>query len=206
MRSGVTKASRFVGRLLSAAAAVLLLTAPAQAAIDADFNGDGVLDRVVQPRAPDTNIVVNLSGMAPQVLKFSERVVAMVAADIDHDGAVDLSALSERRGVFVWLNRGGKGHLKALKQKHHPRGYSLTGSGPLASASHSATDGLAALGPQDDRDPTAEQEGAPHRPHPVPLAHITSLLVTALPTDPGAAVPSRAPPRPAQLIAESVAD
>ena len=51
---------RFVARAVSAAAALCLLTSPAEAAVEADFNGDGVLDRVVLPRPTDTNIVVRV--------------------------------------------------------------------------------------------------------------------------------------------------
>ena len=133
---------RFVGRVVSAAAALCLLAAPAEAALEADFNGDGVLDHVVLPHPPDTNIVVRVSGGAPQVLKFYDRIISIVATDVNHDGEIDLSALSERRGVFIWLNKGkaANGRLKTLKRKHHRRGFSLNTGGPLASAPGSTSE------------------------------------------------------------------
>jgi len=187
---------RFVARLVSAAATLCLLASPADAAIEADFNGDGVLDRIVLPRPPETNIVVRLSGAAPQVLKFYDHVISIVATDIDHDGKIDLSALSERRGVFIWLNKGqpSKGHLKALKRKHHDRGFSLSTRGPLASAPGSSSSGPAATGTQDDRDRSASDLRITHAFNQRPALHQPSSLIPALPEDPGGASPSRAPP------------
>lgn len=93
----------------------------------ADFNGDGVLDAVVLPRPPETNIVIHISGSMPQILKCSGRVISVVAADVDHDGDLDLSALSDRRGLLVWLNKAGHGRFTALKKKHRaPRGFALS--------------------------------------------------------------------------------
>ena len=108
-------------------AAVLCLCADiAQASIMADFNGDGVLDRVVLPHPPETNIVIQVSGSAPQVLKLSGRIISIVAADVDHDGDLDLSALSERRGVLVWLNKAGHGRFAALKKHRALRGFGFS--------------------------------------------------------------------------------
>jgi hypothetical protein len=108
--------------------AALCLTADlAHASIAADFNGDGVLDAVVLPRPPDTNIVIRVSGAAPQILKLSGRIIAIVAADVDHDGTLDLSALSERRGLHVWLNKAGHGRFAPLKKHRVPRGFGFAG-------------------------------------------------------------------------------
>lgn len=176
---------RFVGRVVSAVAALCLLAAPAEAALEADFNGDGVLDHVVLPHPPDTNIVVRVSGGAPQVLKFYDRIISIVATDVNHDGEIDLSALSERRGVFIWLNKGkaANGHLKTLKRKHHRRGFSLNTGGPLASAPGSTSSTSNAAGASDDRGRAAHDE------------HITLELSWRLATDPPspavAAVPDR---------------
>lgn len=196
MRTRVRALGRFVGRALSAAAAVCLLASPAHAAIDADFNGDGVLDRVVLPRAPETNIVVRLSGGPPQVLRFYDRIIAIVATDINHDGEIDLSALSERRGVFIWLNKGkaGNGHLKTLRRKHHNRGFSLATGGPLASAPGSAPGGSAPAGASDDRDRPAHHENITHELSERPATEPPSPPVPALPDHRGGASPSRAPP------------
>lgn len=119
---------REFGALVASITAVLCLTVnPAHASIAADFNGDGVLDEVVLPRPPETNIVIHISGSTPQILKFSGRVISVVAADVDHDGDLDLSALSDRRGLLVWLNKAGHGRFTALKKKHRaPRGFALS--------------------------------------------------------------------------------
>jgi hypothetical protein len=185
---------RFVGRALSVAAALCLFGSPAAAAIDADFNGDGVIDRVVLPKPPDTNILVHFSHGAPQILKFHDRIISIVATDINHDGEIDIGALSERRGIFIWLNKGKAGHgrLKTLKRRHHRGGFSLTTRGPLASAPGSPVDGPAATGPQDDRSachdritPEFTQEVA---------ATLPSPLAPPLPDAHGVRSPSRAPP------------
>lgn len=173
-----------------------LLASPADAAVDADFNGDGLVDRVVLPHPPDTNIVVRLSNGAPQVLRFYDRIVSIVATDINHDGAIDLTALSERRGVFVWLNKGKASHgrLKALKRKHrHPVGFSLSTRGPLASAPGSSPDGPAATGSPDDRD--ADHAAFATDDHdPYPSTELPSLVVPRLTDARAVASSSRAPP------------
>jgi FG-GAP-like repeat len=188
---------RFIGRTLSVAATVCLLASPADAAIDADFNGDGVLDRVVLPRPPETRIVVRLSGSAPQILTTYDRIVSIVAADINHDGEIDLSALSERRGVFVWLNKGkaSNGHLRALKRKHHRGGFALSTGGPLASAPESARERPAATSSQDDRDPADHERVAHDFGHRRASDRCFPLVATLL-DDRGDASPSRAPPTP----------
>jgi hypothetical protein len=190
----VTKLGRFVGRALSVAAAVCLLGSPAAAAIDADFNADGVIDRVVLPKPPNTNILVHFSHGAPQVLKFYDRIISIVATDINHDGEIDIGALSERRGVFIWLNKGkaGKGRLRVLKRRHHRGGFSLTTRGPLASAPPSSLDGPAATGPQDDR--SACHDCIIHELTPEVAATLPSPLAPPLPDAHGVRSPSRAPP------------
>jgi hypothetical protein len=175
---------------------VCLLALPADAAVEADFNGDGLVDRVVLPRPPDTNIVIRLSNGAPQVLKFYDRIISIVATDINHDGEIDLSALSERRGVFVWLNKGKASHgrLKALQRKHHrPGGFSLSTRGPLASAPGSSPDGPAATGSPDDRD-ADHDERATHEHDPRAGTALPFFVVPPLTDARGAASPSRAPP------------
>lgn len=196
LRTRVKALGRIAARALYAAVALCLLTTPADAAVEADFNGDGLVDRIVLPRPPDTNIVIRLSNAAPQVLKFYDRILSIVATDINHDGEIDLSALSERHGVFVWLNKGktSHGHLKALKRTHHhPGGFSLSTRGPLASAPGSSADGPAANSSQDDRDADHDDRVTDdHDRH--PSTELPSLVIPRL-TDAGAvASPSRAPP------------
>jgi hypothetical protein len=84
----------------------------------ADFNHDGITDRVQVSASSDRRIVVRVSGAVPQVLRLRGRLITLVAVDIDHDGALDLGAYSERRGLLIWLNKGGQGKFKALKRKH----------------------------------------------------------------------------------------
>ena len=118
---------RFGAVVLPLMVALCLMADLAHASIAADFNGDGVLDAVVLPRPPETNIVIQVSGAAPQILKLSGRIIAIVAADIDHDGTLDLSALSERRGLHVWLNKAGHGRFAPLKKHRAPRGFKFVG-------------------------------------------------------------------------------
>jgi hypothetical protein len=179
---------------VSAAAALCLLAAPAQAALVVDFNDQSVLNRVVLPRSSEMNVVVRLSGGSPQVLRFYDRIIAIVATDIDHDGGVDLTALSERHGLFIWMSKGGTGHLKALKRKHHQHGFSLITRGPLASAPQSSSESSPAPGGQDERDRPAQDERSTDELHEQPLLERLSDAVPALPTDRGDASPSRAPP------------
>jgi FG-GAP-like repeat len=120
--------ARKSGAVVVSFVAALCLTADlAHASIAADFNGDGVLDAVVVlPHPSDTNIVIQVSGATPQILKLSGRVISIVAVDVDHDGTLDLSALSERRGLFVWLNKAGHGRFAALKRHRARRGFQLS--------------------------------------------------------------------------------
>jgi hypothetical protein len=195
LKTIATAFGRLIGRTLSAAAAVCLLASPADAAIEADFNGDGVLDRVVLSRSLETNIVVRVSGGVPQVLTTYDRIISIVAADVNHDGEVDLSALSERRGVFVWLNKGkaSNGHLRVLKRQHHRSGFSLTTRGSLTSAPRSSPEGPAATGSQDDRDPV-DHERTAHDLNQRRTVDRVSPLVTALLDARSGTSPSRAPP------------
>jgi len=132
---------------VSLLAALFLCADAAQASIIADFNGDGVLDAVVLPHPPDTKIIIQISGSAPQVLKHCGRVFSVVAADVDHDGHLDLSILSERRGLLVWLNKSGHGRFVALKKHRVPRGSGFSGRSHT-SASQPGDDTPAASGDQ----------------------------------------------------------
>ena len=116
---------RVTGALSSLVAVLCLLPSPVQASIDVDFNRDGVLDAVLLPRPPATNIVVQISGLAPQVLKLSGPLISVIVADIDRDGTLDLAALSGRRGMRVWLNKAGLGRFATLKKLRLPRGFGI---------------------------------------------------------------------------------
>jgi hypothetical protein len=112
------------------ALSVGVLAAPASAAVVADFNGDGRADRVTSSSSSHAFVFVTVSGQDTQVLRVSDRILAVVAVDIDHDGTLDLSTLSPRRGLSVWLNRGGK--FVRARRTHHPQGVTIERPGPRA--------------------------------------------------------------------------
>jgi hypothetical protein len=120
------RASWLVAQL---ALAACMFAAPARAAVVADFNGDGQPDPVTAASAPG-RIFVTVSGLDTQVLHIADRILAVVAADIDHDGRLDLSTLSVRRGLSVWLNRGG--HFVKARRAHRQHGITIERSGPTA--------------------------------------------------------------------------
>jgi hypothetical protein len=102
--------------------AVLLFHAlPARAAVLADFNGDGVLDRAVLQRTTRTRIILKISGARPQVLRLADPLLSFAAVDIDRDGDLDLGTLSQWRGVAVWLNQGN-GRFVRLPARSAPTG------------------------------------------------------------------------------------
>jgi hypothetical protein len=171
-----------LGALAASLVALLCLAVqPAHASIAADFNGDGVLDAVVLPRPPETNIVIHLSGSAPQVLKLSARVISIVAVDVDHDGDLDLSALSERRGLLVWLNKAGHGRFAKLKKHHAPRGVGFS-RGSQTTAPQRGND---ALFPSDDQGPSTHADAPRAGPvfdahggnHAIPYSPSTFFLI-----------------------------
>jgi hypothetical protein len=102
-------------------AAVWLVPGRASAAVIADFNGDGISDSVELSPSFSGRVVVRVSGSRAQVLDFPERVISLVAADVDHDGDSDLGILSEHRGVGIWLNADGSGHFAAHNWRHPHR-------------------------------------------------------------------------------------
>lgn len=89
----------------------------ADAAVLADFSDDGLPDRVQLHTGAEHRVVVRIAGLVPQELRVHDRLLSIVAIDVNHDGRLDLGAWSERRGLLIWLNRG-HGHFKALKKKH----------------------------------------------------------------------------------------
>ena len=117
---GRPRQTRPFGVILAIVIAALGLCAtPVHAAIVADFNGDGVLDQVMVPQTPGSGIVISISGAPlPQVLKLADVPLYVVAADLDHDGDVDLSAVSRRHRLIIWLNHG-RGLLKRFRARFH---------------------------------------------------------------------------------------
>src|SRR5690242_3812766 len=104
-------------RTLLLAALAALCTTSAYASATADFDGDGIPDRVVVAHGHDTPLVVEMSGAGRQVLNFHGRILSVLAVDLNRDGAPDVTALSERRGVLVWLNHGHRGRFRAVHQR-----------------------------------------------------------------------------------------
>jgi hypothetical protein len=108
------------GRIRSWLAATLLLAVvaarPAAAAtLRADLDGDGSVDRVLAPgteAGAKHAVFVELSGSPiDQRLTTDAPVTALVTADIDADGDLDLVAATPS-GVRFWLN-AGRGRLAA---------------------------------------------------------------------------------------------
>jgi hypothetical protein len=120
-------------------ASIYLCASPARAAVDVDLNGDGVIDRVVVQHQPD-RIIVCMSGAQPQVLKVHGRILSIVATDINHDGRVDITAVSERRGLLVWLNGGSRGHFKAVTRRVRPHALVWSRRGGSASRKNADDD------------------------------------------------------------------
>lgn len=181
-----------VGALVAPLTAVLCLAAnPVHASITADFDGDGVPDAVVLPLPPETNIVIQLSDSAPQVLKLSGRIISVVAADVDHDGNLDLGALSDRH-LRVWLNKTGHGRFSALKKHRAPRGFGFSPRARTSATQHG----------DNTPDASNDQSGLPdadvQRAGPafeIPAGGRTiPTRFSASPEDPGKSTAPRGPP------------
>jgi hypothetical protein len=94
------------------------LAVPARAAVVADFNRDGVPDTAtVVASAP--NIRLSISGIQPPLLLvLKEWPSALVAADVDRDGLIDLAGVSAHHGLFVWKNRDGHRFTRLRARRH----------------------------------------------------------------------------------------
>jgi hypothetical protein len=123
---------------LAAGATPVSAAALETTSIRADFDNDGIPDTVtVVHDGASSQVRVWLSHRARfRVLRVPDEVVAVVAADVNADGRVDVRASTRRYGVLVWLNLG-RGHLSrvrpalpTLAAKHR-----FGGTGPSASPS-----------------------------------------------------------------------
>jgi hypothetical protein len=71
-----------------------------------DFDGDGRPDEaLIQDGVDGHHVSVRLSG-SPGAVLLDEEVVGVIAADIDHDGDVDLVTAAPSGQVVNWLNDG----------------------------------------------------------------------------------------------------
>ncbi len=87
-----------------------------------DFDGDGRPDvALIQDDGHGRHVSVRLSGL-PGVVTLETAVVSVIAADIDHDGDVDLVAAAPTGEVVTWLN-DGQGRF-TLQAALHPAGLS----------------------------------------------------------------------------------
>jgi hypothetical protein len=88
-------------------AALILLATPAAAqTVIADFNGDGVRDRVDPCRGCADVVVRASNGTQIQRLHAHHPVVGLVVADVNDDGTPDIIVRTDRPGLHVWVNRG----------------------------------------------------------------------------------------------------
>src|SRR5262245_41803477 len=109
-------------RLLAVACALMVLggITPAWAAIETDFDDDGVINTVTLVSGASPYIRIASEDMRePVVLRLKERVSSIVAIDVDHDGLTDLAA-TKRRGLMFWRNHG-KGHFTPWQRTARPR-------------------------------------------------------------------------------------
>jgi hypothetical protein len=75
-----------------------------------DFDGDGRPDLAAIRQSPaGLQITVGLSGSSA-VVDLSANVTGLLGEDVDHDGDVDLVAVSRAGEVLIWLN-DGHGHF-----------------------------------------------------------------------------------------------
>jgi hypothetical protein len=87
-----------------------------------DFDGDGRQDlALVQDGADGLHVSVKLSGSSGGLL-LEATVVGLIAADIDHDGDLDLIAVAPTGQVIAWLN-DGLGRF-TVQEASHPNGLS----------------------------------------------------------------------------------
>jgi hypothetical protein len=112
-------------RLAIAVTAVTLWLWPGAASagiISADFDGDGVDDVVrVSPQSPRVLTILSSASHRQVQLRIPGALRALVAADVDHDGNLDLVVGTGTRHLRVWFNNGhGAFHESHVsKRKKH---------------------------------------------------------------------------------------
>jgi hypothetical protein len=102
---------RAVRRLLVGVALLVagipLTSAPARAdTLHADFDGDGVRDRIdIGLRVRELDVRLSTS-RTPQRLRADDLILRFVVTDIDRDGDPDVVASTRRIGLQIWINTG----------------------------------------------------------------------------------------------------
>src|SRR5262245_58744864 len=101
-------APRLLFRAVCCALLLLAFGRPARSeSVTADFDGDGVLDTATLEPGGRPIIRVTLSTAAqPLLIVLKEHPVALVAADINRDGLMDLAGMSRRRTLWFFTNDG----------------------------------------------------------------------------------------------------
>lgn len=187
-------------RLLLVAAVLLLpqwsMPALAGAVIRADFDGDGVLDTATVSRGARPVVEITVSRTV-RVLRvpLRERPLSLVAADLDHDGRVDLAGLSPRSGLLLLRNGGGRftavhrlnGHRRAGSHGIVARGRGALGA-PLPTSGETSSEDVRS---DDHLDSAVEARAGPGSSCWTPLARPSVPLVSSARRH---RAPSRAPP------------
>ncbi len=126
------RVARFLAGVLLVFGAALVPGAACADTLRADFDGDGVRDRI-DVAAPFRELDVRLSRTrALQRLRADDLILRFVVADIDRDGDPDVLAHTRRSGLQIWINTG-RGLFAAHSSNAQPfgrtGGVSLTGAG-----------------------------------------------------------------------------
>jgi hypothetical protein len=122
-------------RLLAVACALVVLggATAARAAVETDFDDDGVVNTVTLEWGARPYIrIASANSREPVVLPLKERVSSIVAIDVDHDGLTDLAA-TKRRGLLLFWRNHGNGRFTPWQRAARPRApthLSVTPPGP----------------------------------------------------------------------------
>lgn len=99
------------------------LLAPGAALADslhADFDGDGVRDRIEVGARP-MELAVRLSNGRAQRLQADDLILRFVVADVNRDGHPDVVASTLRSGLQIWINKGRGLFARSHRVRYGPR-------------------------------------------------------------------------------------